>query len=96
MDPTVGYDKAAGVVENSGAHIISASMAAYAPATDTIVMSSAETFTSVDHYWGTLLHELTRAAGASSRQAGHCPGRLRARKAADFLVQGIDAAEVAA
>jgi antirestriction protein ArdC len=68
IDPTVGYERAAALVEASGIKVThQGNRACYSPKGDSITMPPAGAFTSLDHYWATLMHELTHATGHSSR-----------------------------
>ena len=70
IDPTVGYERAAALLEASGIKVThQGNRACYSPKGDSITMPPAGAFTSLDHYWATMMHELTHATGHSSRLA---------------------------
>lgn len=70
--------KLARLVEATGANVShGGDMACYSPAFDRIQMPMLEAFESEEHYWSTLLHELTHWTGHKSRLDRDVSNRFR-------------------
>ncbi len=68
VDPSVGFERAAGVVGKVGAKLVhGGARASYSPVTDEIHMPNAGAFATVADYWATALHEHIHWTGAASR-----------------------------
>ena len=105
IDPSVGYERAAALIANSGSNLShSGNRAFYRPATDSITMPEAGYFDTLAHYWATNLHEHAHWTGHATRldrkgvSGGMCERsvyafeELVAEMSAAFLCQvlGID------
>lgn len=68
VDPTVGYEAAAAIVEKAGADVRhGGARCYYSPTEDFVGMAPAASFTTMADYWSTLLHEHAHWTGAASR-----------------------------
>lgn len=68
VDPSLGFDKAAGLVATTGAVVRhGGQVACYSPAEDVIHLPKVEAFRTVSDYWATALHELVHWTGYESR-----------------------------
>tara|TARA_B100001094_G_scaffold149278_1_gene144483 strand:+ start:973 stop:1887 length:915 start_codon:yes stop_codon:yes gene_type:complete len=68
VDPAVGYEAAAAIVAKAGADVRhEGARCYYSPTGDFVGMAPAATFTTMEDYWSTLLHEHAHWTGAASR-----------------------------
>jgi antirestriction protein ArdC len=92
--PELRYHEAKALLEKHGVDVrFGGDKAFFAPALDFIQMPRFESFESEEHYWGTMLHELTHWTGHKSRLDRDLSGRFGSNSyAAEELVAEMGAA----
>jgi putative DNA primase/helicase len=86
IDPSVGFEKAAALLQASGATVSHGGNAAfYRPSDDAVTLPEVSVFDSVSAYWATACHELVHWTGHASRLDRDGVGKaLRTRKSYAF------------